>query len=135
MQEMDNMIFIVFSLVLFQSKGLWVSNLSSNSLPWNTSITGATPSAFFNMVSRNIPWFWPLITLFLFAMFNYVYASRKIQNWIIEAFIVSVIFIISIALEVIGLKVPIQSAGLVGLIGLIGLITIFVTSLFNKSDS
>lgn len=56
---------------------IFITNLSSNSLPYNTTIPGTNPLNFPKLITQNIPWFFPMLMMFGVLSVDYLLAIRK----------------------------------------------------------
>lgn len=67
---------IMFAMVFLQVHGIFITNLSVNATPWNVTISGNLTQAP-NIITQNIPWFWPAITLMLMLMTDYIIGIKR----------------------------------------------------------
>ena len=53
-----------------------ITHLSNNTLPYNTTMP-SNPLYFLNIIFVNMPWFFPLITMFLFLIGEYIITIKQ----------------------------------------------------------
>ena len=53
-----------------------ITNLTNNTVPYNTAMP-SNPLYFLNIILVNMPWFFPLITMFLFLIGEYIITIKQ----------------------------------------------------------
>lgn len=126
------MIELLLINLFFQVHGIFITNVSGNTLPWNTSlnITHGNLTEVPNYVIINIPWFFPLITLVLMLMTDYVLGIKRGVDSKVNFFAVALVYTMLTYIEVAG---SLTTSGFFYLFDFIMILSVFVMTLFNSN--
>lgn len=114
--------------VMFQ---IFKFNLTGNTLPWNTNDINGNFSAFPTIVTRNLPWFFPFITMVLLLVTDYVFGVKKGVDTKVTFWGVAFIYTMVTYIEVAG---SLTTSGYFYLFEFIAIASLFVMTLFTQSQ-
>lgn len=111
-------------------QGLFRYNITANETPWNT--TGNY--SFYSiptLITKNIPFFFPLITLMLLLATDYIFALKKGVDTRSNFFAVALVYTILSYVEVVG---NLSTSGYFYMFEFIMVISVFLITLFTSQQ-
>lgn len=121
---MIELLMLHFVLQIFRT------NIPSNTLPWNTTAS-PNPLNIPNLITQNIPWFWPLIALVLLLGTDYELGLKKGVDSKENFFAVAVAYTIFNYVLVAG---SLEVSGYFYIFEFIMLASLFIMTLFVKAS-
>src|SRR5271157_2910957 len=120
----------IYVSVLPTTRPFIITNLTANQLPWNTNMS--TNLLYMpNIIIQNMPWFFPLITLVLLFITDYIFGLKRGVETKTNFFAVALVYTMLSYLEVAG---GLTTSGYFYLFEFIMLIVLFVMTLFASRE-